>query len=203
MYALTSVTLQVNNNIRRQEEREKEELIEFNKRFSLYLDYVKRLESKHSKLNLQFDEIRQQWYELFFSQYPVKFYQLRSDTSQVSSDKIDLEIDLERLQFVSNKYLELFDIEQRWFDNKKEKCVQLENELNKSSTDLLKLRQSYADIEEDVKVSLAKRDAVVQNYFQVTDESYKSKSSRMKLELRVQSLKIEIPFIKNIYSITM
>ncbi|CAF1419564.1 unnamed protein product [Didymodactylos carnosus] len=189
--------------VRQQDEREKEELVEFNKRFSLYLEYVKKLELNNSKLNLQFDEIRQQWYELFFSQYPVKFHHLRSDASQISYDKIDLEINMERLQFVSNKYLELIDTEQGWFDRKKEKYVQIEKELNKSSTDLLTLRQSYAGVEEDVKVSLAKRKAVIQNYFQVIDESYKSKSSRMKLALRVQSLKTEIPFLKNIYSISM
>ena len=198
-----STNAQVTDNLRVQHQREKQELSELNDRFRGYLDRVKVLENKNAKLTGQLDDVTKAWgssSQAIISQYSAPLDRLRQELNESMVDEADLQTRLRRSHYTIDNYRSLLNDERAWNDRQQEKREQLKLEYEHSCAELDALQKSYKQVEDQLKTLLKQRDDYLQEIEQLNEQSYKATIDRIKLDLQVQTLREEIPFLNDIHA---
>ncbi len=198
-----STNAQVTDNLRVQHQREKQELSELNDRFRGYLDRVKVLETKNSKLTSQLDDLSKTWgtaSQAIISQYSGPLDRLRQEVNESMIDEADLQTRLRRSHYNIDNYRSLIHDETIWNDRKEDKREQLKLEFEHSCAELSALQKSYKQIEDQLKILLKQREDYLQEIDQLNEQSYKATLDRIKLDLQVQTLREEIPFYNDVHA---
>ena len=194
---------QVTDNLREQHQREKQELSELNDRFRGYLDRVKILENKNSKLTGQLEDITKTWgtaSQAIVSQYSGSLDRLRQDVNESMLNEADFQTRLRRSLYDIDNYRSLIHDETLWNNRQEEKREQLKLEYEHSCAELTALQRSYKQIEDQLKILLKQREDYLQEIDQLNEQSYKATLDRIKLDLQVQTLREEIPFLNDIHA---
>jgi chromosome segregation ATPase len=198
-----STNAQVTDNLRVQHQREKQELSELNDRFRGYLDRVKVLESKNSKLTSQLDDVSKTWgasSQAIISQYSGPLDRLRQEVNESMLDEADLQTRLRRSHYNIDNYRSLIHDETIWNDRKEDKREQLKLEYEHSCAELSALQKSYKQVEDQLKILFKQREDYLQEIEQLNEQSYKATLDRIKLDLQVQTLREEIPFLNDVHT---
>ena len=198
-----STNAQVTDNLRVQHQREKQELSELNDRFRGYLDRVKILENKNSKLTNQLDDISKTWgtaSQAIISQYGAPLDRLRQEVNESMIDEADLQTRLRRSHYTIDNYRSLIHDESVWNDRQEAKHQQLKLEYDHSCAELAALQKSYKQVEDQLKSLLKQREDYLQEIDQLNEQSYKATLERIKLDLEVQTLREEIPFLNDVHT---
>ncbi len=198
-----STNAQVTDNLRVQHQREKQELSELNDRFRGYLDRVKVLETKNSKLTSQLDDLSKTWgtaSQAIISQYSGPLDRLRQEVNESMIDEADLQTRLRRSHYNIDNYRSLIHDETIWNDRKEDKREQLKLEFEHSCAELSALQKSYKQVEDQLKILLKQREDYLQEIDQLNEQSYKATLDRIKLDLQVQTLREEIPFYNDVHA---
>jgi chromosome segregation ATPase len=198
-----STNAQVTDNLRVQHQREKQELSELNDRFRGYLDRVKVLENKNSKLTGQLDDISKTWgttTQAIVSQYSGPLDRLRQEVNESMIDEADLQTRLRRSHYTIDNYRSLINDETAWNDRQEEKREQLKLEYEHSCAELSALQKSYKQVEDQLKNLLKQREDYLNEIDQLNEQSYKATIDRIKLDLQVQTLREEIPFLNDVHA---
>ncbi|CAF1297885.1 unnamed protein product [Adineta ricciae] len=194
---------QVTDNLREQHQREKQELAELNDRFRGYLDRVKVLENKNSKLTTQLEDITKTWgtaSQAIVSQYSGSLDRLRQEVNESMLGEADLQTRLRRSHYDIDNYRSLIHDETLWNNRQEEKREQLKLEYEHSCVELTALQRSFKQVEEQLKILLQQREDYLQEINQLNELSYKATLDRIKLDLQVQTLREEIPFLNDIHT---
>jgi DNA repair exonuclease SbcCD ATPase subunit len=194
---------QVTDNLREQHQREKQELSELNDRFRGYLDRVKILENKSSKLTSQLEDITKTWgtaSQAIVSQYSGSLDRLRQEVNESMLNEADFQTRLRRSHYDIDNYRSLIHDETLWNNRQEEKREQLKLEYEHSCVELTALQRSYKQIEDQLKILLKQREDYLQEIDQLNEQSYKATLDRIKLDLQVQTLREEIPFLNDIHA---
>ena len=194
---------QVTDNLRVQHQREREELSELNDRFRGYLDRVKVLESKNSKLTSQLDDVSKTWgaaSQSIINQYSGQLDHLRQDVNHGMMDEADAQTRLRRSHYTIENYRTLIHDETNWNDRQEEKREQLKLEYEHSCVQLASLQSSYKQVEDQLKYLLKQRDEHLNEIDRLNEQFYHVTVDRIKTDLQVQTLREEIPFLNDIYS---
>ncbi|CAF1316266.1 unnamed protein product [Adineta ricciae] len=194
---------QVTDNLREQHQREKQELAELNDRFRGYLDRVKVLENKNSKLTSQLEDVTKTWgtaSQAIVSQYSGSLDRLRQEVNESMLGEADLQTRLRRSHYDIDNYRSLIHDETLWNNRQEEKREQLKLEYEHSCVELTALQRSYKQVEEQLKILLQQREDYLQEINQLNELSYKATLDRIKLDLQVQTLREEIPFLNDIHT---
>ncbi|CAF4570980.1 unnamed protein product [Rotaria sp. Silwood1] len=204
-YALfnQSTNAMVTDNLRVQHQREKQELSELNDRFRGYLDRVKTLENKNAKLTGQLEDITKTWgaaSQAIIAQYSTPLDRLRQEVNESMIDEADLQTRLRRSHYTIDNYRSLINDETTWNDRQEEKREQLKLEYEHSCAELAALQQSYKQVEDQLKNLLNQREEYLNEIDQLNDQSYKATIDRIKLDLQVQTLREEIPFLNDVHA---
>jgi chromosome segregation ATPase len=198
-----STNAQVTDNLRVQHQREKQELSELNDRFRGYLDRVKVLENKNFILTGQLDGLSKTWgtaSQAIISQYSGSLDRLRQEVNESMIDEADLQTRLRRSQYNIDNYRTLIHDETIWNDRKEDKHQQLKLEYEHSCVELSSLQKSYKQVEDQLKILLKQREDYLQEINQLNEQSYKATLERIKLDLQVQTLREEIPFLNDVHA---
>lgn len=193
----------VTDNLRVQHQREKQELSELNDRFRGYLDRVKVLENKNAKLTNQLEDVTKSWGSAsqgIISQYSAPLDRLRQEVNESMIDEADLQTRLRRSHYTIDNYRSLINDETAWNDRQEEKREQLKLEYEHSCAELNALQKSYKQVEDQLKNLLKQREDYLNEIDQLNEESYKATIDRIKLDLQVQTLREEIPFLNDIHA---
>ncbi|UJR10494.1 hypothetical protein I4U23_014697 [Adineta vaga] len=194
---------QATDNLREQHQREKQELAELNDRFRGYLDRVKVLENKNSKLTTQLEDVTKTWgtaSQAIVSQYSGSLDRLRQEVNESMLGEADLQTRLRRSHYDIDNYRSLIHDETLWNNRQEEKREQLKLEYEHSCVELTALQRSYKQVEEQLKILLQQREDYLQEINQLNEQSYKATLDRIKLDLQVQTLREEIPFLNDIHT---
>jgi chromosome segregation ATPase len=195
--------VQVTDNLRVQHQREKQELSELNDRFRGYLDRVKVLETKNSKLTGQLDDVTKLWgasSQAIISQYGSPLDRLRQEVNESMMDEADLQTRLRRSHHTIDSYRSLIHDETLWNDRQEGKREQLKLEYEHSCIELNALQKSYKQVEDQLKYLLKQREDYLAEIDQLNEQSYKTTIDRIKLDLHVQTLREEIPFLNDVHA---
>jgi intermediate filament protein if len=198
-----STNAQVTDNLRVQHQREKQELSELNDRFRGYLDRVKVLENKNAKLTGQLEDISKSWgsaSQAIISQYSAPLDHLRQEVNESMIDEADLQTRLRRSHYTIDNYRSLINDETAWNDRQEEKREQLKLEYEHSCAELSALQKSYKQVEDQLKNLLKQREDYLSEIDQLNEQSYKATIERIKLDLQVQTLREEIPFLNDVHA---
>jgi chromosome segregation ATPase len=198
-----STNAQVTDNLRVQHQREKQELSELNDRFRGYLDRVKVLENKNSKLTGQLDDISKTWgttTQAIVSQYSGPLDRLRQEVNESMIDEADLQTRLRRSHYDIDNYRSLIHDEAVWNERQEDKREQLKLEYEHSCAELNALQRSYKQVDDQLKILLKQREDYLQEIDQLNEQSYKATLERIKLDLQVQTLREEIPFLNDVHA---
>ncbi|CAF3801442.1 unnamed protein product [Rotaria magnacalcarata] len=198
-----STNTQATGNLRVQHQREKQELSELNDRFRGYLDRVKILEIKNSKLTSQLEDITKAWgaaSQGIISQYSGSLDRLRQEVNECMLDEADLQTRLRRSHHNIDNYRRLIHDEATWNDRQEGKREQLKLEFEHSCAELSALQKSYTQVEEQLKNLLQQRDDYINEINQLNEQSYKATMGRIKSDLQVQTLREEIPFLNDVHA---
>lgn len=198
-----SSNAQVTDNLRVQHQREKQELSELNDRFRGYLDRVKVLENKNSKLTSQLEDISKSWgttSQAIISQYSAPLDRLRQEVNESMIDEADLQTRLRRSHYDIDTYRSLIHDETLWNERQEDKREQLKMEYEHSCAELSALQKSFKQIDEQLKVLLKQREDYLQEIDQLNEQSYRATLERIKLDLQVQTLREEIPFLNDVHA---
>ncbi|CAF2155417.1 unnamed protein product [Rotaria magnacalcarata] len=193
----------VTDNLRVQHQREKQELSELNDRFRGYLDRVKILENKNAKLTGQLEDITKSWgaaSQAIVAQYAGPLDNLRQEVNDSMIDEADLQTRLRRSHYTIDNYRSLINDETAWNDRQEEKREQLKLEYEHSCAELAALQKSYKQVEDQLKNLLQQREQYLNEIDQLNDQSYKATIDRIKLDLQVQTLREEIPFLNDVHA---
>ncbi|CAF3002956.1 unnamed protein product [Rotaria socialis] len=193
----------VTDNLRVQHQREKQELSELNDRFRGYLDRVKTLENKNAKLTGQLEDITKSWgtaSQAIVAQYSGPLDNLRQEVNDSMMDEADLQTRLRRSHYTIDNYRSLINDETAWNDRQEEKREQLKLEYEHSCAELAALQKSYKQVEDQLKNLLQQREQYLNEIDQLNDQSYKATIDRIKLDLQVQTLREEIPFLNDVHA---
>jgi hypothetical protein len=197
-----STNAQVTDNLRVQHQREKQELSELNDRFRGYLDRVKVLENKNAKLTGQLEDITKSWgaaSQAIISQYSAPLDRLRQEVNESMVDEADLQTRLRRSHYTIDNYRSLINDETAWNDRQGEKREQLKLEYEHSCAELAALQKSYKQVEDQLKNLLKQREDYLTEIDQLNEQSYIATIDRIKLDLQVQTLREEIPFLNDVH----
>lgn len=198
-----STNAQVTDNLRVQHQREKQELSELNDRFRGYLDRVKVLENKNAKLTGQLDDISKSWGSAsqgIIGQYSGPLDRLRREVNDSMIDEADLQTRLRRSHYTIDNYRSLINDETAWNDRQEEKREQLKLEYEHSCAELSALQKSYKQVEDQLKNLLKQREDYLSEIDQLNEQSYHATIERIKLDLQVQTLREEIPFLNDVHA---
>ena len=198
-----STNAQVTDNLRVQHQREKQELSELNDRFRGYLDRVKVLENKNSKLTTQLDDVSKTWgsaSQTIIAQYGAPLDRLRQEVNECMMDEADLQTRLRRSHYTIDNYRSMIQDEHLWNERQEDKREQLKLEYEHSCAELNALQKSYKQVEDQLKILLKQREDYLQEINQINEESYKATLDRIKLDLEVQTLREEIPFLNDVHT---
>ncbi len=198
-----STNAQVTDNLRVQHQREKQELSELNDRFRGYLDRVKILENKNAKLTGQLEDVTKSWgasSQAIISQYSAPLDHLRQEVNESMIDEADLQTRLRRSHYTIDNYRSLINDETAWNDRQEEKREQLKLEYEHSCAELSALQKSYKQVEDQLKNLLKQREDYLNEIDQLNEQSYKATIDRIKLDLQVQTLREEIPFLNDVHA---
>lgn len=198
-----STNTQVTDNLRVQHQREKQELAELNDRFRGYLDRVKVLENKNSKLSSQLEEISKTWgsaSQAIISQYTGPLDRLRQEVNECMLDEADLQTRLRRAHYNIDNYRTLIHDETTWNDRQEGKREQLKLEFEHSCAELSALQKSYKQVEDQLKNLIKQREDYLNEINRLNEQSYRSTMDRIKSDLEVQTLREEIPFLNDIHA---
>ncbi len=198
-----STNAQVTDNLRVQHQREKQELSELNDRFRGYLDRVKVLENKNAKLTSQLEDVTKSWggaSQAIISQYSAPLDRLRQEVNESMIDEADLQTRLRRSHYTIDNYRSLINDETAWNDRQEEKREQLKLEYEHSCAELSALQKSYKQVEDQLKNLLKQREDYLNEIDQLNEQSYKATIDRIKLDLQVQTLREEIPFLNDVHA---
>ncbi|CAF0863780.1 unnamed protein product [Rotaria sordida] len=198
-----STNAMVTDNLRVQHQREKQELSELNDRFRGYLDRVKILENKNAKLTGQLEDITKSWgaaSQSIIGQYSTPLDRLRQEVNESMIDEADLQTRLRRSHYTIDNYRSLINDETAWNDRQEEKREQLKLEYEHSCAELAALQKSYKQVEDQLKSLLNQREEYLNEIDQLNDQSYKATIDRIKLDLQVQTLREEIPFLNDVHA---
>ncbi|CAF4675459.1 unnamed protein product, partial [Rotaria sp. Silwood2] len=115
-----------------------------NERFGLFVEYVKRLEEHNATYIAQLTPLRRHWHDISIieNEYNESYLHLNSNLMALNNEKIDEETAHKMFQLQADIYLQLIKLEQY---KGRERFLELEQELNKTSTMLSTLRGSYVD----------------------------------------------------------
>ncbi|CAF1387219.1 unnamed protein product [Adineta steineri] len=198
-----STNIQVTDNLREQHQREKQELSELNDRFRGYLDRVKILESKNSKLTNQLEDIAKTWgsaSQAIVSQYSGSLDRLRQEVNESMLNEADIQTRLRRSHYDIDNYRSLIHDETLWNNRQEEKREQLKLEYEHSCVELTALQRSYKQVDDQLKILLKQREEYLEEINQLNEQSYKATLDRIKLDLEVQTLREEIPFLNDVHA---
>ena len=198
-----SSNAQVTDNLRVQHQREKQELTELNDRFRGYLDRVKILENRNSQLTNQLDDISKSWgssSQTIISKYAAPLDRLRQGVNESMMDEADLQTRLRRSHYDIDTYRSLIHDETLWNERQEDKREQLKLEYEHSCAELSALQKSFQQIEEQIKILYKQREDYLQEIDQLNEQSYRATLERIKLDLAVQTLREEIPFLNDIHA---
>ena len=191
----------VTDNIRVQHQREKQELSELNDRFRGYLDRVKVLENKNEVLTGQLDDVSKSWgaaSQAIISQYGVPLDRLRQGVNDTMMDDADLQTRLRRSHYNIDHYRSLIHDQASWNERQEQKREQLKCEYEHSCAELSALQSSYKQVEEQLRSTLKQREQYLNEIDQLNEQSYQTTMDRIRLDLQVQTLREEIPFLNDI-----
>lgn len=181
-----------------QYQHDRRELTELNQRFRLLLERVQLLESYNSKYLIQIAELRQaSGHGQIDTKWSESYLFLQTDLSSISNTKVDFEFDYELSQLQIGIYQQLFDLEQQW---KGDSRLKLEQELKQSSSTLLAVRASYAELEREIAGLQATREDSLKQYLRVTQEWGSLKKEKKKWSMSLQTLKNQVACYKNLRS---
>ncbi|CAF0743177.1 unnamed protein product [Didymodactylos carnosus] len=199
----TSSNAQVTDTLRVQHQREKQELSELNDRFRGYLDRVKVLENKNAKIAKQLDGVTKSWgqqsQQILQTDGPL-LDRLRDDVNVNMLGEADWQTRLRRSHYTIDNYRQLINHETQWNDKQEAKRVSLKIEYDNSCIELANLQKSYKQVEEQLKNLLKQREDLLQDIEKLNEQSYKTTMDRIKLDLQVQTLREEIPFLSDIHA---
>ncbi|CAF3757382.1 unnamed protein product [Adineta steineri] len=198
-----STNAQHTDNLRVQHQREKQELSELNDRFRGYLDRVKILENKNAKLTGQLEDVTKSWgtaSQTIITQYSTPLDRLRREVNDSMIDEADLQTRLRRSHYTIDNYRSLINDETAWNDRQEEKREQLKLEYEHSCAELSALQKSYKQVEDQLKHLLKQREDYLSEIDQLNEQSYKATIDRIKLDLQVQTLREEIPFLNDVHA---
>ena len=198
-----SKNVQHTDNLRVQHQREKQELSELNDRFRGYLDRVKILENKNLQLTGQLDDVTKLWgasSQAIISQYGAPLDRLRREVNESMLDEADLQTRLRRSHHTIDSYRSLIHDETLWNDRQEGKREQLKMEYEHSCIELSALQKSYKQVEDQLKVLIKQREDYLQEIDQLNEQSYKATIERIKVDLHVQTLREEIPFLNDVHT---
>lgn len=193
----------ITDNLRVQHQREKQELSELNDRFRGYLDRVKVLENKNAKLTGQLEDVSKSWgsaSQTIINQYSSPLDRLRQEVNDSMIDEADLQTRLRRSHYTIDNYRSLINDETNWNDRQAEKREQLKLEYEHSCAELAALQKSYKQVEDQLKNLLKQREEYLTEIDQLNEQSYKATIDRIKLDLQVQTLREEIPFLNDVHA---
>jgi chromosome segregation ATPase len=198
-----STNAQVTDKLRVQHQSEKQELSELNDRFRGYLDRVKILENKNAKLTGQLEDVTKSWgsaSQAIISQHSAPLDRLRKEVNESMIDEADLQTRLRRSHYTIDNYRSLINDETAWNDRQGEKREQLKLEYEHSCAELAALQKSYKQVEDQLKYLLKQREDYLAEIDQLNEQSYKTTIDRIKLDLHVQTLREEIPFLNDVHA---
>ena len=193
----------ITDNLRVQHQREKQELTELNDRFRGYLDRVKVLENKNAKLTGQLEDVTKAWgsaSQAIINQFSSPLDRLRQEVNDSMIDEADLQTRLRRSHYTIDNYRSLINDETNWNDRQAEKREQLKSEYEHSCAELAALQKSYKQVEDQLKNLLKQREEYLTEIDQLNEQSYKATIDRIKLDLQVQTLREEIPFLNDVHA---
>lgn len=168
-----------------------------------YLDRVKVLENRNAKLTGQLEDIAKSWgsaSQSVINQYSTPLDRLRQEVNESMIDEADLQTRLRRSHYTIDNYRSLINDETAWNDRQSEKREQLKLELDHSSAELAALQKSYKQVEDQLKGLLKQREDYLAEIDQLNEQSYKATIERIKLDLQVQTLREEIPFLNDVHA---
>lgn len=168
-----------------------------------YLDRVKVLENKNAKLTGQLEDITKSWgsaSQSIISQYSTPLDRLRQEVNESMIDEADLQTRLRRSHYTIDNYRSLINDETAWNDRQAEKREQLKMEYEHSCAELSALQKSYKQVEDQLKNLLKQREDYLTEIDQLNEQSYKATIDRIKLDLQVQTLREEIPFLNDVHA---
>ena len=174
-----STNAQVTDNLRVQHQREKQELSELNDRFRGYLDRVKVLENKNSKLTTQLDDVSKTWgsaSQTIIAQYGAPLDRLRQEVNECMMDEADLQTRLRRSHYTIDNYRSMIQDEHLWNERQEDKREQLKLEYEHSCAELNALQKSYKQVEDQLKILLKQREDYLQEINQLTKNPIKQHS---------------------------
>ena len=198
-----SSNAQVTDNLRVQHQREKQELAELNDRFRGYLDRVKVLENRNSKLTNQLDDISKSWgatSQAIISQYATPLDRLRQAVNDSMMDEADLQTRLRRSHNDIDTYRVLIHDQALWNERQEDKREQLRLEYEHSCVELSSLQKSFQQVDEQIKHLYKQREDYLQEIDQLNEQSYRATLERIKIDLAVQTLREEIPFLNDVHA---
>ena len=168
-----------------------------------YLDRVKVLECKNAKLTGQLEDISKAWgsaSQNIIAQHAVPLDRLRQEVNDSMIGEADLQTRLRRSHYTIDNYRSLINDETAWNDRQTEKRGQLKAEYERSCVELATLQTSYKQVEDQLKHLLKQREDYLTEIDQLNEQSYKATIDRIKLDLQVQTLREEIPFLNDVHT---
>ena len=202
-FSPSSSNAQITDNLRVQHQREKQELNDLNDRFRGYLDRVKVLENKNAYLTGALDDITKSWgaaSQAVIAQYGGKLDRLRQDLNGSMLDEAAYQARLHRSRYNIDNYQTLVNDESAWNQRQEYKREQLKTELEHSCNELAYLRKSHAETEDQVKNLLKQKEDQLNEIDRLNEQAYRTTLERIKVDLQVQTLREEIPFVNDLYS---
>ena len=115
-------------------------------------------------------------------------------------DEADLQTRLRRSHYTIDHYRSLITDETGWNDCQEEKREQLKLEYEHSCAELITLQNSYRQVEDQLKFLHQQRENYLTEIERLNEDSYKATIDRIKLDLQVQTLREEIPFLNDIHT---
>jgi hypothetical protein len=191
---------QLQTDLSAQHQHEKHLLIEVNQRFRIFLDRVQQLELQNAKYVALLANFRRQPSNIISSintEFDEHYLHLQSDLTTVKYGKVDYEFEFELFRLQVGIYKQLIGIEQEWKD---ERRLKLEHELNQSSSAVINVRTSYAELEREIESLHAAREDTYQQYLTLTHDWCRSKKQTNEQQLSVQALKNQMVFYKDLRS---
>ena len=190
---------QVKTNLNAQYQHEKHEFIQLNERLRFFIDRVQQLELQNAKYVAILADFRQQSSGIciFGTEVDERYVHLQADLMAVNYKKIDYEFEFELFQMHSEIYKQLIHVINQSND---EQRLKLQQELDQSSSTLINLRTSYAQLEKKIESLHAEREDTFQQYLKVADNWSHWKKQITELKASVQALKNQHVFYKNLRS---
>jgi chromosome segregation ATPase len=190
---------QVKTDLNGERQHDKDELIRMNERLRLFVDKVQQLEQQNARQVAKLANFRQQVSDIsvFGAEWNERHNHQQADLMTVNYEKIDYKFEFELFQMQSEIYRQLIHVINQSSDGQR---LQLQQELDQSSSMLMNLRTSYTELQKKTEGLHAERENTFQQYLKVADNWGHRKKQISELKVSVQMLKNQHAFYKDIRS---